>query len=214
MTAFKRILQNEVELLQRLDHPNIIKLVDFNLEGETVVKKNGKCIQIYFIVLELVELGDLFSFVKVKNETGAFSEPFARHYFKQLLTTLEYLHQDAGIVHRDLKPENLLLNSKFEIKIADFGLSAIRKGVDGTGIHYSAVGTRQYQAPEVLERRHYSGESVDIFSIGVILFVMVTGALPYLGTASKTDPIYINLWDKEPDAFWKTWKRYRNPEVL
>jgi carbon catabolite-derepressing protein kinase len=190
LETFKNILRNEVDLLQQLDHPNIIRLVDFHLEGELVVKKSGKCIQIFFIVLELVELGDLFSFIKVKNQTGAFPEPFARHFFKQLLKTLEYLHREADIVHRDLKPENLLLNSNYDLKIADFGLSASRHGVEGTGIHYSHVGTRQYQAPEVLEKRHYSGESVDVFSIGVILFLMVTGALPYLGQASKSDPIY------------------------
>jgi carbon catabolite-derepressing protein kinase len=165
-------------------------------------------------VLELVELGDLFSFIKVKHKSGAFTERFARHYFRQLLDTLTYLHVTAGIVHRDLKPENLLLNSNYELKIADFGLSAIRSGVDGTGMHYSAVGTKQYQAPEVLERRHYSGESVDIFSIGVILFVMVTGALPYLGKASHADPIYTHLWDKDTEAFWNTWQRYRSPELL
>lgn len=214
LDAFKRILRNEVALLQSLEHPNIIKLVDFNLDGEVVEKGSGKCIQIFFIVLELVELGDLFSFIKAKNVTGGFSEPFARHYFRQLLNTLEYLHENAGVVHRDLKPENLLLNSDYNLKIADFGLSTLKKSRTGESIHYSAVGTRQYQAPEVLERRRYNGESVDVFSIGVILFVMVTGALPYLGQASVTDPIYFHIWEKDQEAFWRTWTRYRNPDLF
>ena len=140
--TFKSILKNEVELLKSLDHPNIIKLVEYNFEGEIITKKKGKTIQIFFIVLELVELGDLFQFIKVKNETGGFSEPFARHYFKQLLDTIFYLHNTAGVVHRDLKPENLLLNKHYNIKIADFGLSTHKEGQFGTGIHYSCVGTR------------------------------------------------------------------------
>ena len=91
-----------------------------------------------------MEFGDLFSFIKVKNETGGFSETFARHYFKQLLDTISYLHKTAGIVHRDLKPENLLLNKHYNIKVADFGLSTHKEGRYGTGFHYSCVGTRQY----------------------------------------------------------------------
>lgn len=68
-----------------------------------------------------------------------------------MLDAIEYLHLTAGVVHRDLKPENLLLSNDYKLKIADFGLSTSMEGDQGTGIHYSGVGTRQYQAPEVLE---------------------------------------------------------------
>ena len=68
-----------------------------------------------------------------------------------MLDAIDYLHKTAGVVHRDLKPENLLLSHDYQLKIADFGLSARFEGDQGTGIHYSHVGTRQYQAPEVLE---------------------------------------------------------------
>mmetsp|Transcript_22893 Transcript_22893/g.17342 ORF Transcript_22893/g.17342 Transcript_22893/m.17342 type:complete len:134 (-) Transcript_22893:239-640(-) len=74
------------------------------------------------------------------------------------------------------------------------------------GIHYSQVGTRQYQAPEVLERRFYRGDYVDIFSIGVILFVMVTGTLPYLKEASIKDPLYKLIFLKKQDEFWSFWR--------
>ena len=66
LRAFKKILSNEVRLLQTLNHPHIIKLVDYNCDGEVLVKPSGKAIQVFFIVLELVEQGDLFSFIKVK----------------------------------------------------------------------------------------------------------------------------------------------------
>lgn len=143
MATFKRVLNNEVNILLSLNHPNIIRLVEYNTEeGEIIIKGSGKYILIYFIVLELVEQGDLFSFIKVKNKAGGFNEKFARHYFRQLIQAISYLHDEQGVVHRDLKPENLLLNSDYQLKIADFGLSAKRGGKSGGGIHFSGVGTR------------------------------------------------------------------------
>lgn len=82
LSMFRQILLNEVTLLNKMDHPNIIKLVEYNVNGEIVVKKNSKTIQIYFIVLELVEQGDLFSYIKVQNARGGFNEQFSRYYFK------------------------------------------------------------------------------------------------------------------------------------
>ena len=101
-----------------------------------------------------------------------------------------------------MKPENLLLSHDYRLKIADFGLSARFDGDQGTGIHYSHVGTRQYQAPEVLEQRSYRGDRVDIFSMGVILFTMVTGAMPYLTEASVTDPLYRLILRRQRDDYW------------
>lgn len=75
----------------------------------------------------------------------------------------------------------------------------------------SGVGTRQYQAPEVLEGKAYTGTKVDVFSIGVIIFVMVTGALPYYKEASTKDPIYKFLCSRQYDKFWQTWRDYRDP---
>jgi serine/threonine protein kinase len=126
-----------------------------------------------------------------------------------LLSSIDYLHNEAGIVHRDLKPENLLINDSYDLKIADFGLSARKDGQRGAGIHYSQVGTRQYQAPEVLEKRHYRGEAIDIFSLGVILFVMATGTKPYLKEASPDDSLYCMIHKREPEAYWAEWERIR-----
>lgn len=124
---------------------------------------------------------------------------FSRYYFKQLLSSIEYIHNESEIVHRDLKPENILLKGNYDLKIADFGLSARKEGKYGLGIHYSQVGTRQYQAPEVLEKRSYRGESVDVFSMGVILFIMVTGTLPFVKEANIKDNLYQHIKNKQPD---------------
>ena len=127
-----------------------------------------------------------------------------------MLDAIEYLHTQANVVHRDLKPENLLLSHDYRLKIADFGLSARFDGDQGTGIHYSHVGTRQYQAPEVLEQRSYRGDRVDIFSMGVILFTMVTGAMPYLTEASVTDPLYRLILRRQRDDYWQCWRTIRD----
>lgn len=107
LLKFKQMLANEVSLLKDMDHPNVIKLFEYNLTGELVVKRSGKCIQIFFIVLELVEQGDLFDLIS----NGVFNEVIARFFFLQLVQAVKYLHKTAGVCHRDLKPENVLLNS-------------------------------------------------------------------------------------------------------
>ena len=96
------------------------------------------------------------------------------------------------------------------MKIADFGLSARREGDAGTGIHYSTVGTRQYQAPEVLEQRSYRGDRIDIFSMGIILFTMVTGAMPYFKEASVEDPLYKMVIKNDPFNYWMIWHHIRS----
>lgn len=169
--------------------------------------------QLFFIVLELVEQGDLFSFIKVKNAAGGFSESFARHYSRQLVEAIDYLHSTKNIVHRDLKPENLLLNDQYELKIADFGLS-VKSRTNEKGcetLNHSGVGTRQYQAPEILQGLPYEGTKVDVFSIGVIIFVMVTGALPYLKEAAYSDPIYKHMCAGQHSRFWEEWRKFRDP---
>ncbi len=78
-----------------------------------------------------------------------------------------------------MKIENILLDKDYQLKIADFGLSTNKQGIHGLGVLFSRVGTRNYMAPEVLEKRPYRGTSVDIFSAGVVLFTMMTGGMPY-----------------------------------
>ena len=99
-------------------------------------------------------------------------------------------------MHRDLKIENLLLDKDYQLKIADFGLSINKSGNYGLGVMFSRVGTKNYMAPELLEKRPYRGTCVDIFAAGVVLFVMNTGAWPFEKSASIHDPIYRHIVDK------------------
>lgn len=147
--------------MKALDHDNVVKLKE-------VLASRTKL----YIVMELGgnELFDL-----IDRERGL-DEATARTYFAQLVDGMVYCHR-RGVYHRDIKPENLLLDEHGVLKIADFGVSSITGG----DLLYTAVGTPYYCAPEVLggAQAGYSGAKVDAWSCGVLLFVMLTGSLPF-----------------------------------
>lgn len=130
-------------------------------------------------MLELVTGGELFD--KIVRE-GRFDEKTARFYFRQLVRGVKYCHK-AGVCHRDLKPENLLLDGDGNLKISDFGLSALYTGSTednsrATLLH-TTCGTPNYVAPEVLNDKGYDGRAADVWSMGVILYVLLAGYLPF-----------------------------------
>ncbi|OLN85914.1 Carbon catabolite-derepressing protein kinase [Colletotrichum chlorophyti] len=153
-------VEREIEYLQLLRHPHIIKLY-------TVIKTPNEII----MVLEYAG-GELFDYI-VQN--GRMKEPEARRFFQQMLCAVEYCHRHK-IVHRDLKPENLLLDDNLNVKIADFGLSNIM--TDGNFLKTSC-GSPNYAAPEVIGGKLYAGPEVDVWSCGVILYVLLVGRLPF-----------------------------------
>eukprot|EP00817_Percolomonadidae_sp_ATCC50343_P006995 CAMPEP_0117434446 /NCGR_PEP_ID=MMETSP0758-20121206/13688_1 /TAXON_ID=63605 /ORGANISM="Percolomonas cosmopolitus, Strain AE-1 (ATCC 50343)" /LENGTH=334 /DNA_ID=CAMNT_0005225879 /DNA_START=169 /DNA_END=1170 /DNA_ORIENTATION=+ len=126
--------------------------------------------------MELVTGGELFEKIVAEEK---FEEAKSRRYFQQLVNAISHCHAQ-GIAHRDLKPENLLLGADDKIKITDFGLSTLAKGRHGKKqILKTTCGTPNYVAPEVLREQGYEGFKADIWSIGVILFVMIAGYLPF-----------------------------------
>ena len=153
-------VEREIEYLQLLRHPHIIKLY-------TVIKTPAEII----MVLEYAG-GELFDYI-VQN--GRMKETEARRFFQQMLCAVEYCHRHK-IVHRDLKPENLLLDENLDVKIADFGLSNIM--TDGNFLKTSC-GSPNYAAPEVIGGKLYAGPEVDVWSCGVILYVLLVGRLPF-----------------------------------
>jgi serine/threonine protein kinase len=172
-------LKREVKLLRSMRHPNIVRLYQ--------VMKSAQHI---FLVTEFVSGGDVYSLLERK---GRIPEAEARHYFQQLISALEYCHSQA-IVHRDLKPENLLLDDSSVIKIADFGLATHIED----GLHcMSSCGSPNYAAPEIVSCSAYCGPEVDIWSVGVILFALVSGRLPF------DDPSFPTLFKRIRKAEFK-----------
>ncbi|KAJ3557678.1 hypothetical protein NM688_g1342 [Phlebia brevispora] len=159
-TKTKTRVQREVEYMRALRHPHIIKLYEVIATPTDII-----------IVLEYAG-GELFNYI-VAN--GRMPEPQARRFFQQLISGIEYSHR-LKIVHRDLKPENVLLDDDLNVKIADFGLSNEIK--DGDFLKTSC-GSPNYAAPEVIRGGLYTGPEIDVWSCGVILYVMLCGRLPF-----------------------------------
>lgn len=153
-------VEREISYLRLLRHRHIIKLYE-------VIKNKQEII----MVMEFAGK-ELFDHIV---QQGRLQEDEARKYFQQIISAVQYCHRHK-IVHRDLKPENLLLDEHMDIKIADFGLSNIM--TDGNFLKTSC-GSPNYAAPEVISGRLYAGPEVDVWSCGVILYVMLVGRLPF-----------------------------------
>ncbi|KAI6703608.1 hypothetical protein NL676_012744 [Syzygium grande] len=156
-------IKREISILRRVRHPNIVQLFE-------VMATKAK---IYF-VMEYVRGGELFN----KVAKGRLREEVARKYFQQLISAVSFCHA-RGVYHRDLKPENLLLDENGNLKVSDFGLSAVSDQIRQDGLFHTFCGTPAYVAPEVLARKGYDAAKVDIWSCGVILFVLMAGYLPF-----------------------------------
>ena len=155
---------------------------------------------------DAVKGGELYSYVV---NSGIFSEPMCRYFFRQMLMSLHYLHT-TGFAHRDLKPENILLTSKdYDIKLIDFGFATPTSGSDGSGYNKTQLGTPMFMAPEIISGTKYQGTTVDLFALGVILFQMRTGLAPFDNLASKDDMLYKPIYNHRLETYWKhTEKRY------
>jgi serine/threonine protein kinase len=193
-------VENEVAVMKELDHQGIIKILDFSDDAEYTLP-NGRSMEVYYIAIELASNGEIFD---VLAETGRFSEPLARHYFHQLVESIEHMHS-KGVFHRDIKPENIMLDSNFDLKVADFGFSShdttcsIRKG------------TTSYMAPEMHLQDKFKTAPLDIFAAGLILFIMLKAA-PAFNEARLTDTHYKLLISK-PALFWKVhFKKFGNEQ--
>ena len=152
-----------------------------------------------YLVTEYLGRSYLNMFDLIESSGGrGFGEHAGRLFLNQMLDALEYLHSRAGVVHRDLKLENILIDSKLNFKLIDFGLS------DSGDVHrvQGAVGSPSYVAPEVLEHSTYDGTKVDLFSMGVLLFIMVMGKFPH-GTQILKDKYYSLIKSKRYDAYFQ-----------
>jgi len=212
-------LANEIDILGSIDHPNVVSMKAIFDTEDTL-----------FIVMELMEGGELYEEI-VKRKT--FTEKDAAEIVRQLCEALAYLHE-RGIVHRDLKLENLLLKKKggLEIKLADFGLSKLYSGQ----ALQTACGTPFYVAPDVLMGTGY-GPAVDMWSVGVLLYVLLSGRLPFAadsdaelfrliiagnlvwkspqfdGVSSEAKDLIKKLINTEPEQRWSAKQAIEHPWV-
>uniref|UniRef100_A0ACD5WQM6 Uncharacterized protein n=1 Tax=Avena sativa TaxID=4498 RepID=A0ACD5WQM6_AVESA len=164
-------IEREAAILRRLRHRHVVRLQEILATRKKV-----------HFVLDLAAGGELFSLV---DSSGRMTEDLARHYFRQLVSAVRYCHS-RGVYHRDIKPENLLLDGAGDLKVADFGLGAVADG----NLRHTMCGTPAYVAPEILSKQGYDPAKVDVWSCGVVLFVLAAGYLPF------NDASLINMYRK------------------
>jgi len=168
----KKILY-ETDLMKKLNHPNITKILEM-FEDE----------KYFMIIMEYINGGNLFSFVKKRRKL---SEKTAKFLFRQIILGIKYIHEQ-NIVHRDIKLENLLIDLNNNVKICDFGIG--RKIKNKNQLLHDQCGTLMYMAPEILlssKEKGYEGFPVDIWSSGISLYIMLSGTLPFNYKNKKKD---------------------------
>ena len=178
-TQTKSTLFNEIEIISRLNHKNIIH-VEKILEDQ----KN------FYIIMEYCEKGELFDYIVNKERLNPAE---ASLFFYQLINGVEYIHKQ-GFAHRDLKPENLLLTKEKILKIIDFGLC---HDFDGENFLTTKCGSPSYAAPEILKGYPYDGFKTDIWCCGIILYAMLCGYLPFDG--DNNQEIFQSIVECKPE---------------
>jgi SNF related kinase len=162
-TISREHLFQEVRCMKLVQHPNVVRLYE-------VIDTDKKL----YLILELGDGGDMYDYIM--KHTNGLSESKARDYFKQIVRAIKYCH-DLHVVHRDLKPENVVFFERTgEVKLTDFGFSNVF--VPGKKLNTSC-GSLAYSAPEILLGDSYDAPAVDVWSLGVILFMLVTGRAPF-----------------------------------
>jgi len=157
----KHKIVREIHILNKASHKNIIRLIEV-FENSTQI----------FLVTEYADNGDLLQLIKQK---GNLCEEEAKPIFRQIVYGLAHLNC-RGVLHRDIKLDNVLMNSKGEVKICDFGVSKI---IDKNKLINDQCGTPAYLAPEIIANLGYKGFYVDLWSLGILLYAMLTGTIPF-----------------------------------
>lgn len=162
----------EVTLISKIKHQNIVEFVEM-LSDDNLI----------YLVMEYCSRGDLFKFM---NEHSPLNETSARVIFQQIISGIDFLHT-LGIVHRDIKPENILIDEALNVKICDFGFS--RETVDNMLLN-TRCGSPIYISPEILAGRQYDGKMSDMWALGVLLYVLTVGNIPWENINNETQLFY------------------------
>ncbi len=156
----------ELRLLERVRHPNLVRMLDTIWDGDNI-----------YMVMELISGGEFFEFCVA---AGALTEPQAQGFWRQLVSGVDYLHR-GGISHRDIKLENLVLDSNYNLKLVDFGFATSFYNGEKLKVF---CGSPDYAAPELVGMTEYEGPKVDLWAMGVCLYIMLTGYIPFSSPAS------------------------------
>jgi len=184
-----KLLRREIQIMKKLNHANILKLFEVYEDDES-----------FYLVMELVRGKELFDKIV---ERGMYSERDAANIIAQVVSAVDYLHEN-GIAHRDLKPENLLVEGEEEdsiVKIADFGFAKSFGGETGEKL-MTSCGSPGYVAPEILTAESYD-KSVDMWSVGVILYILLSGYPPFY--ADSAPALFKKIMDVKYDFDDSVW---------
>jgi len=197
-TRMYNAIAGEIKVMQKLNHPGIIRLIGYNLHG---VHDGQKCVQ---LVEELAPMCELLEYNI--HCPDPFPEPMCLYIMKQVCEAIAFMH-DSKICHRDLKPQNILLDRSFRIKLADFGFAKSFVKKEQKISMKSHLGTPGYMAPEISLRQEYT-EKVDVFALGVVLFVCLSQRCPFKKALAEPQFWY---WDKintkQWNVFWLAHQR-------
>jgi len=156
----------EISLLNTLNHPNIVQVLD--------VHENEEYLQ---LVMQRHGAGmDLFEFL---DRRPKMDEPLASHIFRQVVCAIEYLHKERGLLHRDIKDENVIINEHFHVKLIDFG--SVAAIPSDNWLYSTFYGTVEYCSPEVLNGNCYNGRELEMWTLGILLYVMIFNENPFYG---------------------------------
>jgi len=193
------VAEAEAQLLMSLNHPRILSASSYLPNVFVPLADNeypigGELESLSAVTLEYAPNGD---FLGLMQSVGSFSEEATRKYFVQLIDALEYLHEKE-ICHLDIKPDNILVDEDYNLKLADFGVSmSIPKDCYAKG----KVGTAPYHSPEMHLNRPYKAHQADLFALGITLFMMVIGNMPF-NAAKASDPLFKLIIEENFETFW------------
>ena len=193
------MFNSEINLLESIKHENVLHISEYGKGNK--IKLNGKTKEVYYIIMEYMEHGDLLKYItNISSKPGeniGFGEHYGRLIFSKLLDGLEAIH-NSDTVHRDIKPENIMIGKDYKFKFVDLGFATKKSNA----FLNKYMGTPAYSPPEIHLRRPYLGEYSDIFSLGITLFVLVTGSLPFR-LSVPNDALYQFFVRNDYIGFWR-----------
>ena len=193
------MFNSEINLLESIKHENVLHISEYGKGNK--IKLNGKTKEVYYIIMEYMEHGDLLKYItNISSKPGeniGFGEHYGRLIFSKLLDGLEAIH-NSDIVHRDIKPENIMIGKDYKFKFVDLGFATKKSNI----FLNKYMGTPAYAPPEIHLRKPYLGEYSDIFSLGITLFVLVTGSLPFR-LSVPNDALYQFFVRNDYIGFWR-----------